>query len=215
MNEVDRSQSKVSTDYRLSSSASFVADSRVWLLSDRDNEKTTEDTVTYRGWRQSDDGERRPVFFVAPAEEHPSPSVLNRLSHEHGLKEELDSAWAMRPLELVRDGNRVLLVLEDEGGEPLQRLVGEPMAIGHFLRLGIAIAAALGKLHARGLVHKDVKPTNIIVNDTTGEVRFTGFGIASRLPRERQAPDPPETIAGTLAYMAPEQTGRMNRSTDS
>src|SRR6202020_1664279 len=60
-----------------------------------------------------------------------------------------------------------------------------------------------------------LKPANILVNRTTGEVKLTGFGIASRLPRERQAPAPPESIAGTLAYMAPEQTGRMNRSIDS
>src|SRR5262249_29820374 len=72
-----------------------------------------------------------------------------------------------------------------------------------------------GKLHQRGLVHKDIKPANILVNETTGEVRLTGFGIASRFRRERQSPQPPETIAGTLAYMAPEQTGRMNRSIDS
>src|SRR5262249_24961092 len=73
---------------------------------------------------------------------------------------------------------------------------------------------AVGKVHQRGLNHKDLKPANILVNCTDGQVRLTGFGIASRLPRERQAPDPPETIAGTLAYMAPEQTGRMNRSID-
>ena len=88
------------------------------------------------------------------------------------------------------------------------------MEVGNFLRLAIGIAAALGKVHQRGLVHKDIKPANILVNRTTGEVKLTGFGIASRLPRERQAPAPPESIAGTLAYMAPEQTGRMNRSID-
>src|SRR5262249_9113782 len=124
-------------------------------------------------------------------------------------------AWAVRPLELVRDAGRAMLVLEDVGGEPLERLLGAPMQTGRFLRLAIGIAVAGGKLHERGLVHKDVKPVNILVNRTTDEVRLTGFGIASRLPRERQSPHPPETIAGTLAYIAPEQTGRMNRSIDS
>ena len=89
------------------------------------------------------------------------------------------------------------------------------MEAGRFLRLAIGIAAALGKAHQRGLVHKDVKPANILVNCADGQTRLAGFGIASRLPRERQAPEPPEFIAGTLAYMAPEQTGRMNRSIDS
>src|SRR5262249_52096984 len=101
------------------------------------------------------------------------------------------------------------------GGEPLDHLLSAPMEVGRFLRLAVSSAAALGKLHQRGLVHKDIKPANILVNDASGEVRLTGFGIASRLLRERQSPHPPETIAGTLAYMAPEQTGRMNRSIDS
>jgi serine/threonine protein kinase len=70
------------------------------------------------------------------------------------------------------------------------------------------MASALGKLHQRGLVHKDMKAAHILVNGATGVVRLTGFDIASRLARERQSPHPPETIAGTLAYMAPEQTGR-------
>jgi serine/threonine protein kinase len=108
-----------------------------------------------------------------------------------------------------------MLVLEDPGGEPLDLLLGAPMEVGHFLRLATGIAMALDKLHQRGLVHKDIKPTNILVNSATGEVRLTGFGIASRLSRERQAIEPPEALTGTLAYMAPEQTGRMNRSIDS
>ena len=89
------------------------------------------------------------------------------------------------------------------------------MEVERFLGLAIGIVAALGKAHQRGLVHKDVKPANILVNCADGRTRLTGFGIASRLPRERQAPEPPEVIAGTLAYMAPEQTGRMNRSINS
>jgi hypothetical protein len=83
------------------------------------------------------------------------------------------------------------------------------------LRVGISLASALGQLHQRGIIHKDIKPANVLVNSVTGQCWLRGFGIASRLPRERQSPEPPEFIAGTLAYMAPEQTGRMNRSIDS
>src|SRR6202011_3300279 len=89
------------------------------------------------------------------------------------------------------------------------------MEMTQFLRFAVGLATALNRLHKRGLIHKDIKPPNVLVNSATGEVRLMGFGIASRLPREHQWPEPPEFIAGTLPYMAPEQTGRMNRSIDS
>jgi PAS domain S-box-containing protein len=156
------------------------------------------------------------VLVVLAASEQPAPATLDRLAHEHSLKDELDSTWAVRPLELARDRGQTVLVLEDSGGELLSGFLGTPMEVGRFLRLAVGVAAALGKAHQRGLIHKDIKPANILVDQAGGEeVRLTGFGIASRLPRERQPPDPPEVIAGTLAYMAPEQTGRMNRSVDS
>ena len=168
-----------------------------------------------RAWHHDADGSRHAVLAVLPAAEHPTAATLERLAHEYGLKDALDGSWATRPLELVRDRGQTILLLEASGREPLDRLLGAPMEIGRFLSLAIGIAVALGKVHQAGLVHKDVKPANILVNRAGGEVRLTGFGIASRLPRERQAPEPPETIAGTLAYLAPEQTGRMNRSIDS
>jgi serine/threonine protein kinase len=156
---------------------------------------------TCRGWRVGDGGNRGVVLLVLVSAEYPSPSSLDRLAHEHGLKDELDGAWAVRPLEFVREGGQVVLVLEDAGGEPLDRLLGTPMEVGLFLRLAIGMAMALGKLHQRGLVHKDIKPANIMVKCADNQVRLTGFGLASRLPRERQPPDPPEFIARTLAFV--------------
>jgi PAS domain S-box-containing protein len=172
------------------------------------------DRVVCRGWRLDADGNRGAVLAVLSTTEHPPPASLARLAHEYGLKDELDGAWAARPLELVRERGQIMLLLEDIGSEPLARLLGVPMEVQSFLRLAIAIAVTLTQVHGRGLVHKDIKPANILVNRTTGEVKLTGFGIASCRPRERQAPTPPESIVGTLAYMAPEQTGRMNRSID-
>ncbi|SEE76734.1 PAS domain S-box-containing protein [Rhizobiales bacterium GAS191] len=171
--------------------------------------------VLCRGRRNGADGVRDAVLVVLPAAEQPTPGILNRLAHEYGLRGELDGAWAVRPVELARERGRTMLILEDPGGEPLDELVGSRMEMGRFLRLAVALSAALGRLHERGLIHKDIKPANVLVNSATGQVWLTGFGIASRLPRERQPPEPPEIIAGTLAYMAPEQTGRMNRSIDS
>jgi len=167
-------------------------------------------------WRgQFDAPSRQNVLFARPAIEQPLPETLDRLAREFDLRNELDSAWAARPLLLTRENNQTTLVLEDPGGGPLAHLLDGPLEISLFLELALGIATALDKLHQHGLIHKDIKPAHILVHCTDGRARFTGFGLASRLPRERQAPTPPETIAGTLAYMAPEQTGRMNRSVDS
>jgi len=152
---------------------------------------------------------------VRPAAEQPTSDSLNRLTHEYGLKDDLDNAWSARPLALTHYNDRMTLVLEDPGGMPIDRLLGRPLGVLQFLRIAIPLAGTLGRVHERGLIHKDIKPANILVNEASGGVWLTGFGIASRLPREHQAPAPPEVIAGTLAYMAPEQTGRMNRSVDS
>ncbi len=171
--------------------------------------------VLCRGRRRGAGGQWDAVLTVFPASEHPTPSSLDRLAHEYELKEELEGTWAVRPLEFVRERGRTMLVLEDPGGELLARLLDGPMKVGDFLRIAIAIASTLCKVHQRGLVHKDVNPANILVSGGSEEVRLIGFGIASRLSCERQTPDPPETITGTLAYMAPEQTGRMNQSVDS
>ena len=154
-----------------------------------------------------------PILLVAA--EETSLDCVERLQHELALKSELEADWAARPVMLTRYNDRLALVLEDPGGVPADRLIGRPLDVSHFLRIAIPLAGALRHVHERGLIHKDIKPANILVDTASGGVWLTGFGIASRLPRERQAPAPPEVIAGTLAYMAPEQTGRMNRSVDS
>jgi serine/threonine protein kinase len=155
------------------------------------------------------------VLLFAPASTRPSPETLKKIDHEVSLKSELDSAWAVRPLALSERGEQISLVLEDPGGETLDGFISDAMEMTQFLEFAVGLATAIGSLHERKLIHKDVKPTNVLVNSATGQVRLMGFGIASRLRREHQAPEPPEFIAGTLPYMAPEQTGRMNRSINS
>src|SRR5215469_15090447 len=130
--------------------------------------------VFRRGWQLDNHGKRRSVLIVLPAADHPSRSSLERFTHEYELKDELDATWAVRPLDLVRDGSRTVLVLDDAGGEPLEMLLGVPMDIERFLRLGSTIASVLGKLHQRGLIHKDIKPANILLDETSGGARLTG-----------------------------------------
>jgi len=175
------------------------------------------DSGEFTLYRGREPGDPSTVLVVAPAAEQPSPQSLRRLEHEYSLAAELDPAWGARPLALTRHEGRTILVLKDPGGEPLDRVLerdqGSPLELTRFLRIAIGLAAALGQVHRRGFIHKDIKPANVLVDDA-GNVWLIGFGIASQLPHERQSPVPPEIIAGTLAYMAPEQTGRMNRSTD-
>ena len=155
------------------------------------------------------------ILVLTPAGPAPSTVSLARLQHIHGLRDQLDPAWATRPQALEHRDGRPILVFEDPGGAPLVSLVGSPWDLTRFLHVACSLAAALGRLHARDLVHKDIRPANILVRLPDGGVSLTGFGIASRLPRERQSPEPPEVIAGDLCYMAPEQTGRVSRSIDS
>src|SRR6266849_3444840 len=173
------------------------------------------DLTLYRGRQR---GNAAPVLAIALTAEHPSPQSLRRLEHEYSLAAELDPAWAAKPLALTRHEGRTILVLKDPGGEPLdlvlERDQGRPLDLTRVLHIAVGLAAALGQVHRRGLIHKDIKAANVLVDDA-GNAWLIGFGIASRLPHERQSPVPIEIIAGTLAYMAPEQTGRMNRSTDS
>jgi serine/threonine protein kinase len=160
------------------------------------------DFILYRGRRRDNPS---PVLVVAFATEQPSPQGLRRLEHEYSLAAELDPAWAARPLALTRHEGRTILVLEDPGGEPLDLILerdsvrnqGRPLDLTRFLGIAKGLATALGQVHRRGLIHKDIKPANVLVDDA-GKVWLTGFGIASQLPRESQAPAPPETTLTAL-----------------
>src|SRR6202453_3675920 len=173
--------------------------------------------VEFSLYRGRQEGTESPVLVVAMTAEYPSPQSLRRLEHEYSFAAEVDPAWAAKPLALTRHEGQTILVLKDPGGEPLdlvlERDQGRPPDLTRVLHIAVGLAAALGQVPRRGLIHKDIKPANVLV-DAADNVWLTGFGIASRLPHERQSPVPIEIIAGTLAYMAPEQTGRMNRSID-
>ena len=171
------------------------------------------DFTLYRGKERAN---QRKILAVAVAAEQPSPQSIRRLEHEYSLATELDATWAAQPLTLARHQGRPILVLKDPGGEPLDRIIDQLQGqdLTRFLRIAIGLAAALDRAHRQGLIHKDLKPANVLVDDSD-RVWLTGFGIASKLRHERQVPAPPEIIPGTLAYISPEQTGRMNRSMDS
>jgi serine/threonine protein kinase len=149
--------------------------------------------------RVNADGTQSPVILVRPSGERSTAASLDRLAHEYRLKDELDSAWAVRPLDLIHHGDRTVLVREGPGGESLEQLLGAPLGVDRFLSLAIGITGAVRCAHQRGLVHRDLKP-HVVVNEATGSAWLTGFGLATLVPRERQKPEPPEFLGGTLAY---------------
>ena len=141
--------------------------------------RTDEEFALYRG-AHSDHFGLPSILLLAPVSMRPAPETLRKIEHEYSLRDELDSAWAVRPLALSEQREQTTLVLEDPGGETLDRFLSGPMETAEFLRLAFGLATALGGLHKRELIHKDVKPTNVLVNPATGQVRLMGFGIASR-----------------------------------
>lgn len=153
-----------------------------------------------------------PPLLVRPASPEPQPATLAKLRHMHALRSMLDSSWAVRPIDFDERGLDTVLVLDGCEADVLARLVGQPWPLAAWLRVAIGIASALARAHAKGLVHKDVRPANLLVNPQTGEAWLAGFGVASLVPRERAALI--EVLDDALNYTSPEQTGRTDHSID-
>jgi serine/threonine protein kinase len=127
----------------------------------------------------------------------------------------LDLAGVIKVYGIEKYQNTLVIILEDFGGESLKQIMAnEPLTVKKFLSLAIQIANSLGNIHAANIIHKDINPSNIVVNVDTKLLKIIDFGIASRLPREKGSLKNPEQLEGTLAYLSPEQTGRINRSMD-
>ncbi|WP_437284635.1 AAA family ATPase [Sorangium sp. So ce406] len=170
------------------------------------------DTVLYRA-RRRDDGQ--PVVLKVLRRDHASPHALRRLRREHEIAGTIEaSAAIVQPYALEPFGDQVALVMEDFGGSSLERLLGGPMPLERFFPLALRLTDALTELHRHHIIHKDIKPQNLIYNPGTGQVKITDLGIACLAQREHPHLTHVGLMEGTLAYMAPEQTGRMNRWID-
>ncbi|WP_437747614.1 AAA family ATPase [Sorangium sp. So ce1504] len=143
------------------------------------------------------------------------PKDIERLKHEYAIGTMLNHEAIVAPLALEMYDGLPALVLEDFGGAFLDHFMDVPVEVERFLDLAVRIVAAVAELHQRDIIHKDLKPQNILVNAATGQVKLTDLGLASRLPREQPPAGPPRLIEGSLPYLSPEQTGRMNRAIDS
>jgi predicted ATPase/signal transduction histidine kinase len=171
----------------------------------------SERRIVYRGLRIADE---RPVLLKVLGPRHALPRDVERLEHERKIVARLDGSAASTPPALDVFQGLPALLMDDPGGQPLSSLLPQALEIRRFLRLAGPMAAALAKVHQLGVIHKDIQPASFIVDEVAVRVRLIDFGIASLLPREHQTARNPLQIEGTLAYMSPEQTGRMNRPLD-
>ncbi len=139
------------------------------------------------------------------------------LRREFAITRRVEGEGIIRALGLEElPGGQIALVLEDFSGISMRRLLDErgPLDVDSFLEIALRISAALGHIHSQSVIHKDIKPHNLIVNPDTGVVKIADFSLSAAIAMETATPESPSRLVGTLAYMAPEQTGRMNRSMD-
>jgi predicted ATPase/signal transduction histidine kinase/tRNA A-37 threonylcarbamoyl transferase component Bud32 len=169
-------------------------------------------TIIYRGVALPN---ALPVIIKVIKSEYPSVEDIARIKHEYKMTENLDMEGIVKVLRLETHENRLALVSEDFGGQSLRQLLAnQKLNIFNFLSVAIQLAKSLISLHKHSIIHKDIKPANIIINSLTGQVKLTDFSISSRLDKETPQLVSPSQLEGTLAYMSPEQTGRMNRPVD-
>ncbi|MDC3961352.1 sensor histidine kinase [Polyangium jinanense] len=170
------------------------------------------ETLLLRGVRTAD---HLPVILKVLDPRRSHPRGLERLKREYEILGRLDAQAIVKPIALDTHEGMPALVMEDFGGQSLDHFLGAPLPTERFLDLAVRITAAVAELHQRDIIHKDLKPQNILLNAATGQVKLADFGCASSLPREHKASKSPRLVEGSLPYLSPEQTGRMNRSIDS
>ncbi|MEG4800966.1 AAA family ATPase [Microcoleus sp. ARI1-B5] len=170
-------------------------------------------TVIYRGtWQKHN----LPVIVKTLKSEYPTLEEITRLRHEYKIRKNLRNLEdIVNCYRIETHQNGVALTLEDFGGLALSNfLTATKINLTQFLEIAVQLAQSLGNIHQNHIIHKDIKPHNIIINPETYRVKITDFSISSRLVRENATPSYPNLLEGTLAYISPEQTGRMNRAID-
>ncbi len=169
-------------------------------------------TVIFKGHRLQD---KKPVIIKTIQDEYFTLEDLDELKHEYEITKDLQLEGIVRPYGLQKSGNVLVLILEDFGGVPLREIINtHGVELNEFFNISIQVVKTLAELHKSHIIHKDIKPSNIIYNPDIGQAKITDFGISSILTREYQKTINPDRLEGSLFYLSPEQTGRMNRAID-
>ncbi|WP_254568459.1 AAA family ATPase [Oscillatoria sp. HE19RPO] len=174
-------------------------------------------SVVYRGIREQD---HQAVILKILKQDYPTPSELTRYKQEYEITSSLDIEGVVKPYALEPYQRSLVIILEDFGASSLKQLfnrsgdTGPILSLDKFLKLAIKTAEVLGAIHTANIIHKDINPANIVLNPETEIIKIIDFGISTQLTRENPTLKNPNVLEGTLAYISPEQTGRMNRSLD-
>lgn len=171
-------------------------------------------SLIYRAVRNYD---KKPIILKILKENYPTPSELARYRQEYEITRSFNTETIIKVYDLQRYENSLVMFVEDFGGESLKILISQQnkqFSLEDFLRLAIKISEGLVQIHGQNIIHKDINSSNIIVNLETEEIKIIDFGISTRLYRENPIVYNPNQLEGTLAYISPEQTGRMNRGID-
>lgn len=168
-------------------------------------------THVYRAKRAKDNLD---VIIKKLSSDYPSVKNIIRYKHEYELLQEIDADTVIRVHDLEKTHGSYILVLEDFRGVDLNKLFTNKIGLEFFLPLAIKIAQAIGDIHALNIIHKDINLSNIIYNEQTGQLKIIDFELSSTLSTETSSPVNPNILVGTLTYISPEQTGRMNREID-
>jgi predicted ATPase/anti-anti-sigma regulatory factor/tRNA A-37 threonylcarbamoyl transferase component Bud32 len=178
----------------------------VYTITEVIHESTT--TTVHRGYRNSD---RAPVAIKRLKNERPTPTEIAKLRYEYAIAKDLSMPGVVKVYGLEKVESNLAIVMEDTGGRALNDVLGSrKLSPKEVLQLAISMARALESVHQSGVIHMDIKPHNIIVDMEKLEAQLTDFGSATRLAQEMQKRKAPNSLEGTLAYMSPEQTGRIN-----
>ena len=169
-------------------------------------------SLVYRAIREADN---QPIILKLLKESYPKPQELVRYRTEYRITQELKETGVVQVYDLQKYQNSLVMFVEDFGGESLKIWMQQrKFTLKEFLHRAIATTEILGQIHRANIIHKDINPSNIVYNPETGELKIIDFGISTQLTRETPILKNPNVLEGTLAYISPEQTGRMNRTLD-